>query len=164
MFCLVNPYWWLKLWQSSLNVSLAWYFNLFGVKTRILNLPNVQHVTISKFLWISPREKSANFYVKWKLCHRTTTDTHFDFLKSVFFFFFFEIAFSYFSIWILNSESSGHNHGIFVKKSGREDRQFVCEIEALKRGYCRRVAIWLSIVLIYSNHYFIDNSDHNKSV
>ena len=111
MFCLVNPYWWLKLWQSSLNVSLAWYFNLFGVKTRILNLPNVQHVTISKFLWISPREKSANFYVKWKLCHRTTTDTHFDFLKSVFFFFFFWncvfiLESILFESWILNLQAT----------------------------------------------------------
>ena len=37
---------------------------------------------------------------------------------------FFEIAFSYFSFRILNSESSGHNPEIFVKESHRVDFQF----------------------------------------
>ena len=94
-FCLTDPCWWLQLWQSSLNVS---YFNLFGVKVWISNLPKVQHVTIRNFLGKPPMGKSANFCVKWKFYNRATVDTYLDFLE------FFIIAFSHFSIWILHLE------------------------------------------------------------
>ena len=43
--------------QSSLNVSVAWYFNLFGAKDRISNLQKVQHVTIRKLVKISYGEE-----------------------------------------------------------------------------------------------------------
>ena len=52
-----------------------------------------------------PLLESANLCVKEKLYNRTIVDTYFDLLKSGYIYTFFWNAFSYFSLWILNSES-----------------------------------------------------------
>ena len=52
----------------------------------ISSLPKVQQATNKELLQKALAEKSANFYVKWKIYIRTIVDTYFNFLKSVIFF------------------------------------------------------------------------------
>ena len=61
---------------SSFNVSLVWFLNLFGVKVRISNLPKVQQVTITEFLWKCADMESPDFFVIKKVGNRAVVDTY----------------------------------------------------------------------------------------
>ena len=61
---------------SSFNVSLVWFFNLFGVKVWILNLRKVQQVTIREFLWKCAGMESPDFFVINKVGNRAAVDTY----------------------------------------------------------------------------------------
>ena len=75
IFCLRNPWWWLQLWPSSLNVPLVWFLNLLGVKVLILNLLKVQQATISEFLWKLSEMERAMFLDK-KERYRATANLY----------------------------------------------------------------------------------------
>lgn len=64
----------------------------------ISSLPKVQQATNKELLQKALAEKSANFYVKWKIYIRTIVDTYFNFLKSVIFFWNISFHFSFLNL------------------------------------------------------------------
>ena len=141
IFCLTNPFWWLQLHSSNFSVSLAWFLNCFCVKFLISRLPKVQQTTIKEFLQKTLVEESTNFFVEY------------NFLESVRFCWngFFMVFFLNLEFWIFKPQL-----GNFWEKILQRRSLILVWNKSFIIGWTHN-HLTLSIVLIFSNYYFINN-------